>query len=122
MDKRRTETSVQEATAILTGSFPELVAEEFALRDKDGNKIEFDLKEGQAVYTYQVDARGWMHCYTPWRDITGKFWCWSYKPLGKGARTGHASDFAMVRPRWFSHRYKAKRTALKRVERGNRQF
>jgi hypothetical protein len=122
MNKKRTDKSVQEATALLAGSFPELVAEEFALRDKDGNKIEFDLKPGESVYAYSVDARGWMHCYTPHRDTTGRFWCWSYKPIGKGSQSGTATDFKLMRPRCFAVRYKAKRLAQKRTEKGNRQL
>ena len=118
MSKRRTEASPEAATAVLAGSFVEMVGDSFALRDEHGEKVEFDLKPGRAVYSYQTDPRGWLHCYTPWKDTQGRFWVWSYKPMGKGSRSGIATDYELWHPRWFRSRSKAKKVAMDRLANG----
>jgi hypothetical protein len=88
---------------------------------KNGELIEFDLKPNQNLYTYWEDE-GWMFCYTPWKAINGKYYCWTYRPVGKGSRSGNPEGWKMEGLVSFSKRKLAKQRAYDRlVKHSNRK-
>jgi hypothetical protein len=83
--------------------------------DKDGDEVVLQGTEGRPVYYKASDARGWMHCYSIVPDQKGRYWVWTYKPVGKGARKGGSREYMIVKPRWFRIRRKAKNCAEHRL-------
>lgn len=59
---------------------------------------------------------GWMYCWTTERMNDGKYAAFIYKPIGKGARTGKATRWEMVKELHFTKRNTAKARALKWYE------
>lgn len=72
-----------------------------------------DLRRGQRSHLYWQDDRGWMYAYTPWKDRDGNYWTWTYKPVGKGARSGKPRRWKAIQI--VSAR--SRKTAMKRAER-----
>ena len=93
----------------------DLFQSEFSSRDKAGKPIRFELDSGQHSYLFYTGPDGEQYCYTPHPDTEGRYWAWTYKPVGKGARTGKARRFKMIERVQFSHRNKAKARALARL-------
>ena len=87
------------------------------LVDDDGDVVIFEVNPrfwNAALYYFIEDARGWLHCHAMFRDTKGRFWVWSYRPVGKGARSGKARDFVINKPRWYRRRKSAMREATRR--------
>jgi hypothetical protein len=83
--------------------------------------IEFDLKPNQNQYIYW-ENEGWMFCYTPWKATNGKYYCWTYRPVGEGSRTGNPSRWKMEGLVACSTRKLAKKKAYNRlVKHSNRR-
>lgn len=57
--------------------------------------------------------RGWMYCWTTERMGDGKFAAFIYKPIGRGARTGKAERWQMVKELHFTKRSTAKARAYR---------
>jgi hypothetical protein len=64
-------------------------------------------------YAYWNGPRGEMYCYTT-EPINGKFVCWTYKPVGKGARSGKPKRWEMTDRVEFARRKVAKARAYGR--------
>ena len=88
-----------------------------ALRDpKTGSLVKFDLKPGERKYRYFQGKSGAMYCYTPHKDTTGHYWCWTYAPVGKGSQSGNPTHWKMKNPVRYSQAKLAKKWALARYE------
>ena len=83
--------------------------------DREGDEIVLQCRPRYPAYKKCRDARAWEHCYSCVPDQKGRFWVWSYKPVGKNARKGEPTEYVMVRPRWFRVRNKARRCAMDRA-------
>ncbi len=95
-------------------------------RDKSGAFIEFDPNPGRNQYLYyevnKGSKKGTWHCYTPWKDTKGRYWTFTYKPVGKGSRTGKATKFRLVDLVSFKKRKLAHKRALDRFYRDGGRF
>ncbi len=69
-----------------------------------------ELKPGQCEYRHW-EENDWMFCYTPWKDTEGWYWAWTYKPYGKGSRSGNPTRWKAVGFVKFRSRKKAKKRA-----------
>lgn len=91
------------------------------LRDKDGDPIRFNLRPDQNLYLYYEVTRGprkgTRHCYTPWKDTKGRYWAFTYKPIGPGSRSGKARKFKLVDLVSFKKRKLADQRAQDRLKR-----
>src|SRR5690349_15678157 len=75
----------------------ELVSELTAIRNPaTGKPISFNLKKGQHLYNFYRGPRGEMFCYTPHADKDGNYWCFTYRPFGKGSRSGTARQWKLM--------------------------
>jgi hypothetical protein len=94
--------------------------------DKDGDPIQFDLKPSQHTHLYyevnKGTKKGTRHCYTPWKDTKGRYWTFTYKPVGPGSRSGKAAKFKMADLVSFKKRKLAKKRALDRFYRDGGRF
>jgi len=94
-----------------------LLSETFSIRDPQTHKpIKFLLERGECVYRYFKGAAGEMFCYTPHADIIGYYWVWTYKPIGKGSRSGKARRFKMTHLIRCAKRRTAKERAQARCQ------
>jgi len=59
-----------------------------------------------------------MYCWTTERMSDGTFRAFIYRPQGKGARKGHASEWRLVKESKFKQRKTAKAQARRWYERG----
>lgn len=85
------------------------------------------FQSGTARQAFFPDCKdGWVICYTTtrveggpaaWR---GKFLTMAYKPIGKGARSGNASEWKQVYVRPFVQRKTARARAEKLYQQHNR--
>jgi hypothetical protein len=78
----------------------------------------FATRYGEAAHQQWSCADGWIVGYTTERiqharhePYNGKFAAFAYKPIGKGARTGKASEFKMTYFRAFTKRKTARARA-----------
>ena len=92
-----------------------------SLRDKDGEPVQFRLKNNQRSYLYyevnKGSRKGTWHCYTPWKDTKGRYWAFTYKPVGPGSRSGKATRYEIRQPVSFKKRKLAQKRALDRFYR-----
>jgi hypothetical protein len=66
----------------------------FAMKSpKTHRAIQFSLKANEYMYHYFKGKNGALHCYSPHPDTTGRYWCWTLLPQGKGARSGKANEW-----------------------------
>jgi len=93
----------------------DLFQQEFSARDSAGESIRFELDPGQHTYLFYAGPNGEQYCYTPHPDTEGRYWAWTYKPVGRGARSGTATRFKMIDRVKLAHRNKAKARALARL-------
>ena len=96
------------------------------LTDKDGDPIQFRLRDDQNSYLrYTIKTgtkKGTWHCYTPWKDTKGRYWTFTYAPVGPGSRTGKAKRYEIRKPVSFKKRKLAKARALDRFYRDGGRF
>jgi hypothetical protein len=101
------------------GLLAKVWAEVTAPRDPHTREpIEFSLKNGQNKYLYYRGKSGAQYCYTPHKDTRGYYWCWTYKPRGKGSRSGKPQHWKLTNLVRFSRRNKAKARAWARAQKG----
>lgn len=78
----------------------------------DDTPVEWDLKEGQSLYSFWgyavTKAR---YCYTPWKCTRGWYWSFIYAPRGKGSRSGKPERLVVYRPVKHRLRKDAKKRA-----------
>lgn len=99
---------MDDALAGLLGSF-------YALKNpKTGNAIEFKVKKREHTFNYFLSRKGDLFCYTPHPDVDGNFWCFTYKPIGKGSRSGKAIQWKAIDLVRCAKRKTAKDKALAR--------
>lgn len=91
-----------EATQRLNEMFARIMAEQFP---------ELSRPAPEPRYRY-FSHRQWMFCWTTERMDDGKFAAFIYKPVGKGAQSGHAREWELVKELRFAQRKTAKARAL----------
>lgn len=69
----------------------------------------------QPAYRYWAHA-GWRYCWTTERMGDGKFAAFTYRPVGKGSRSGKAQSWKLQREVRFATRKAAKARARKWFE------
>lgn len=111
-----TKARVSEANARLNKLFGELVSDLYAIRRKDGSKINISVSPHECTYNFYQEG-SWMFCWTVHPDDRGEFHAFDYQPYGKGAKTGEAKRWRLVHLVTFAHRNKAKARAFDRSER-----
>lgn len=60
------------------------------LRDYDGKPLRFNLKKNEHLWNYYRGKSGALYAYTPHADTNGHYWVFTYRPVGKNARTPKA--------------------------------
>ncbi len=65
----------------------------------------------QPAYRYWTDPRGYRYCWTTERMSDGKYAAFTYRPVGKGSRSGKATRFKLAREVHFRTRRAAKQRA-----------
>lgn len=79
-------------------------------------EAEARLRDGVAATAEWVGEDGWIIIYTTSRIEGGphdrKFLCQAFKPVGKGARTGKATEWQQSYRREFSTRKAARKRAI----------
>lgn len=73
------------------------------------------LKDSQHSYLYYEGPRGELYAYTPWKDLDGNYWTWTYKPTGKGSRSGDPSSWSASKIVKARSRKTAKKRCLNRL-------
>jgi|GEM_PF-1688452 len=85
------------------------------------NQILQDTGLADLFYTTSPNYRYWetkdkrQFCWTTER-MDGKFWCWDYVPLGKGARSGNPTKWRLKNKVGFKKRKTAKSRAASRAK------
>lgn len=70
--------------------------------------------ERRNKYLYWETADQWMFCYTPWKDDDGWYYAFTYKPFGKGSRSGDPSQWRLIDKVRFRKRRSAEARTVKR--------
>lgn len=87
-----------EALARIIESSPlrDLFMQAGGFRGPKGELVQFKLRRTQNTYNYLEGPRGEMFCWTPWKATNGWYYAWTYKPYGKGSRSGKPRNFKAV--------------------------
>jgi hypothetical protein len=78
--------------------------------------ISYRLREfmpHEPSYRYWTGEDGWRYCWTTEKMGDGRYAAFMYKPVGKGARSGKATSFVLVKEIHFNKRTTAKARAAK---------
>ena len=67
----------------------------------------------QPRYRYWTGEDGWRYCWTTEKMGDGKYAAFLYRPVGKGARSGKATSWVLVKEVHFNQRNTAKARAAK---------
>ena len=82
---------------ILVNAMKELMSDFNSIKDpKTGKVIKFNLKPGDHIFLRYKGLKGELYCYTAHADTNGNYWCWTYKPTGKGSRSGQAKRWKLT--------------------------
>ncbi len=107
------EDSVRPSQALLA-LLRDMVREPNAIRRPDGSAIEFKTPRDAYLYRYFKGAKGAQYCWTIHPCDRGRYYAFTYRPVGKGSRSGKAKRWKLVDLVSFARRNKAKARALKR--------
>jgi hypothetical protein len=105
-----------EVTAFLS----DLMAETLAMRRPDGSSISISVPRGRWTYRYFEGASGALYCWTVFPCDRGRYYAFTYRPIGRGSRSGKATHWRMVDLVAFARRNRAKARAAERLAKERR--
>lgn len=79
-----------------------------------GERVEFSLRKNQHVQSWITGPKGELYCWTPWKATNGWYYAWTYKPYGKGSRSGNPTRYKAVDKSRYRKRKLATRAAYRR--------
>jgi hypothetical protein len=95
----------------------DIASDIFSLKNpKTGETIRFLLRPNEHNYLYYTGPRGEMYCYSPHPDTKGNYWVWTYKPIGKGSRSGKPHRWNLSNLVRCAKRKTAKAKAILRLQ------
>lgn len=80
-----------------------------------GTRIHLKGKASHSYRYYESDD-GWRFAYTPWKDENGDYFYWTYKPVGRGARSGDPTKWKAINIVSTRKRKTAKEWAYRRYQ------
>ncbi len=83
-------------------------------RGPKGEVVEFELRGNQSTENWVEGPRGELYCWTPWKATNGWYYAWTYKPYGKGSRSGNPTRWRAVDKSRYRKRKLATRAAYRR--------
>jgi hypothetical protein len=54
------------------------------------------LMGNQQPFHFWETEDGWQFGYTPWKDVNGDYWYWTWKPVGKGSQSSKATQWKAI--------------------------